>query len=79
MILLFLFLKSKYKMCIFYIFTNIIQQPQCNVHFCRLKHKKTSRKTCSSNSYVLNYFSSAFLFVTNTIAPIVAKIADNTQ
>ena len=79
MILLFLFLKSNYKMRIFYIFTNDIQRSQCNVPFLRLKHKKTSRKTCSSNSYVLNYFSSAFLFVTKTIAPIVAKIADNTQ
>ena len=50
-----------------------------NVHFLKGETQKKSRKTCSSNSYILNYFSSAFLFVTNTIAPIVAKIADNTQ
>ena len=44
MILLFLFLKSNYKMHILYIFTNNKQKSYRNVHFRRLKHKKRAGK-----------------------------------
>jgi len=66
-------------MHILYIFANNKLLKELHYFFQQQKQKKTSRKPCSSKIYVLNYFSSAFLFVTNTIAPIVAKIADNTQ
>ncbi len=62
--------------CVFYIFTNNIQYDHNVRSFLTTETQKIEQEnSASSKRYVLNYF--LLLLVTKTIAPIVAKIADN--